>query len=106
MPLTIWLVIKTLEGHFWQRMIGFESVGWKNSSTCNLDLVTFITLHGTMILVFWNVLLWLCIKLLMIFILVMCILISSIVFLDGAILIMKQFVIVMYYNLGYDVLAT
>jgi hypothetical protein len=42
----------------------------------------------------------------MIFILVMCISISSIMFLDGIILIMKQFLIVMCYNLGYDVLAT
>jgi hypothetical protein len=33
-------------------MIGFESVGWKNSSTYNPDLVTFMTLHGIMIL-FW-----------------------------------------------------
>ena len=42
----------------------------------------------------------------MIFILFMCISISSIMFLDDIILIMKQFLIVMYYNLGYDVLAT
>ena len=35
-------------------MIGFESVGWKLSSIWNPDLVTFITLHGIILVVYFR----------------------------------------------------